>query len=212
MAFLYHTFGIRSRAYMPKVVDHEERRAELAAAVWRVASRDGLDAVTVRRVAAEAGWSTGALVHYFTHKEELILFAFRTGADRVGRRLAELDERTDDPLERARSQLLEGLPLDRERQGEIRVWFSFLGLALTRPALARAQRVAYRAWRDRIADRLREAQENGQVRADADCAAEAAALVGLVDGLAVQATFEPRALTAARQVELVDACLDQLRA
>jgi BetI-type transcriptional repressor, C-terminal len=94
----------------------------------------------------------------------------------------------------------------------VRFWFSFLGLALTRPALARAQRVAYRAWRDRIADRLREGQEACDVRADTDCATEAAALVGLVDGLAVQATFEPRALSAARQVELVDACLDRLRA
>jgi AcrR family transcriptional regulator len=197
---------------VPKVVDHEERRAELAAAVWRLASREGVEAVTVRGVAEEAGWSTGALVHYFADKEALILFAFRTAADRVGRRLAELEERTSDPLERARAQLIEGLPLDRERQDEVRFWFSFLGLALTRPALARAQRVAYRAWRDRIADRLREAQEADDVRADADCATEAAALVGLVDGLAVQATFEPRALSAARQVELVDACLDRLRA
>jgi TetR/AcrR family transcriptional repressor of bet genes len=211
-AYLYQTFGIESTKVMPKVVDHEERRAELAAAVWRLASREGLEAVTVRRVAEEAGWSTGALVHYFTDKEALILFAFRTAADRVSRRLAELEERTVDPLERARAQLIEGLPLDRERQHEVRFWFSFLGLALTRPALARAQRVAYRAWRDRIADRLREAQEVGDVRADADCATEAAALVGLVDGLAVQATFEPRALSAARQVELVDACLDRLRA
>jgi TetR/AcrR family transcriptional repressor of bet genes len=197
---------------MPKLVDHEERRAELAAAVWRLASREGLEAVTVRRVADEAGWSTGALVHYFAEKEELILFAFLTGADRVGRRLAEFDERESDPMERARSQLLEGLPLDRDRKDEVRVWFSFLGLALTRPALARAQRVAYRAWRDRIADRLRDAQEDGKVRSEADCATEAAALVGLVDGLAIQATFEPRALSAARQVELVDACLDRLRA
>jgi len=197
---------------MPKLVDHEERRAELAAAVWRLASREGLEAVTVRRVAAEAGWSTGALIHYFPDKEALILFAFRTAADRVGRRLAELEKRTSDPLERARAQLIEGLPLDRERRDEVCFWFSFLGLALTRPALARAQRVAYRAWRDRVADRLREAQEAGDVRADADCATEAAALVGLVDGLAVQATFEPRALSAARQVELVDACLDRLRA
>jgi hypothetical protein len=71
--------------------------------------------------------------------------------------------------------------------------------------------VAYRAWRDRIRDRLREAQEAGQIRADVDCLAEAAALVGLVDGLAVQATFEPRVLSASRQVELVDARLAELR-
>ena len=27
---------------MPKIVDHEARRAELAASVWRLASREGL--------------------------------------------------------------------------------------------------------------------------------------------------------------------------
>ena len=197
---------------MPKVVDHEERRAELGAAVWRLAARDGLEAVTVRRVAEETGWSTGAVVHYFSDKEELLLFAFRTVADRVGRRLTEATERTSAPLELARAQLVEGLPLDREREAEVRVWFAFLGLALTRPALARAQRVTYRAWRDRVAERLREAQERGEIRADIDCGAEAAALVALVDGLAIQATFEPRALSARRQAELVDGHLDALRA
>src|SRR5918995_2852735 len=189
---------------MPKVVDHEERRAELAAAVWSIASREGLEAVTIRRVAEEAGWSTGALVHYFEAKEELLLFAFRTVADRVGRRLAQAEERTSEPLELARAQLVEGLPLDSERRAEVRVWFAFLGLALTRPALARAQRVTYRAWRDRIADRLRGAQKRGDLRAEVDCAAEAAALVALVDGLAIQVTFEPRALSAQRQGVLGD--------
>ena len=196
---------------MPKVVDHEERRVELGAAVWRLAARDGLEAVTVRRVAEEAGWSTGAVVHYFSDKEELLLFAFRTVADRVGRRLAAATERTIAPLELARAQLVEGLPLDREREAEVRVWFAFLGLALTRPALARAQRLTYRAWRERVADLLREAQRRGEIRADVDCAAAAAALVAVVDGLAIQATFEPRALSARRQAELVDGHLDALR-
>jgi AcrR family transcriptional regulator len=196
---------------MPKLVDHEERRGELAAAVWSLASREGLGAVTVRRVAEQAGWSTGALAHYFHDKEELLLFAFRTVSDRVGRRLAHAAERTSEPLELARAQLVEGLPLDGERRAEVRVWLAFLGLALTRPALARAQRVTYRVWRDRVAERLRDAQERGEVRPDVDCAGEAAALVALVDGLAIQATFEPRSLSARRQTELVDAHLDELR-
>ena len=196
---------------MPKVVDHEERRAELGAAVWRLAARDGLEAITVRRVAEEAGWSTGAVVHYFADKEELLLFAFRTVADRVGRRLAAATERTSGPLELARAQLVEGLPLDREREAEVRVWFAFLGLALTRPTLARAQRLTYRAWRERVADLLLEAQRRGEIRADVDCTAAAAALVAVVDGLAIQATFEPRALSARRQAELVDGHLDALR-
>ena len=197
---------------MPKVVDHEEKREELAAQVWRLAAREGLAAVTVRRVAEEAGCSTGALVHYFSDKEELLLFAFRTVGDRVSRRVAEAEARTSDPLELARAMLVEGLPLDRERQEEVRVWFAFLGLALTRPGLARAQRVTYRAWRDRVAEHLRAAQEEGMLRAELDCAAEAAALVALVDGVAVQASFEPRRFAAASQLALVEARLAELRA
>jgi TetR/AcrR family transcriptional regulator, transcriptional repressor of bet genes len=197
---------------MPKVVDHEQRRDELAAAVWRIAAHEGLEAVTVRRVADEAGWSTGALVHYFSDKEELLLFAFRTGADRMGRRMAATEARTADPLELARAMLAEGLPVDRERQEEVRVWFAFLGLALTRPVLARAQRVTYRSWRDRVAEHLSAAQRDGAIRPDVNPAAEAAALVALVDGIAVQASFEPRRFPAARQRALVDTRVDELRA
>ena len=196
---------------MPKVVDHQERRAELAGAVWRLASSDGLEAVTVRRVAEEAGWSTGAVVHYFADKEELLLLAFSTVADRVRTRLAEAAEQTTEPLDLVRAWLVEGLPVGRERQAEVRVWFAFLGLALTRPAFARAQRLTYRAWRGRVADLLRDAQERGDIRADVDPSAAAAALVAVVDGLAIQATFEPRALSARRQTERVDLQLDALR-
>jgi TetR/AcrR family transcriptional regulator, transcriptional repressor of bet genes len=192
---------------MPKVVDHEQRREELAAAVWRLASRDGLDAVTLRGVAAEAGWSTGALHHYFSDKEELLLFAFKTVADRVGRRVATARAESGEPLELARALLAIGLPLDGERRDETRLWFAFLGLALTRPTLARAQRLAYEAWRRIVADALREARDRGDIDPDVDVEREAAALVALVDGLAVQASFDPICL----DVDLVDERLAELR-
>jgi AcrR family transcriptional regulator len=197
---------------MPKVVDHEERRAELATAVWRLASRDGLEAVTLRRVAEEAGWSTGAVVHYFSDKEDLLLFAFSTVADRVRTRLVQAAEHTTEPLELARAWLVEALPIEKEQQAEVRVWFAFLGLALTRPAFARAQRLTYRAWRGRVAQLLLQAQERGDIRPDVDTFAAAVALVAVVDGLSIQATFELRAVSAKRQVELVDRQLDALRA
>jgi AcrR family transcriptional regulator len=196
---------------MPKIVDHDERRSQLAAAVWRLASREGLEALTVRRVAAEAGWSTGALVHYFRAKEELIRFAFELTADRLERRIEATAATLTDPLERARTTVVEGLPLDRERRTEVRLWFAFLGLALTRPALARAQRDAYRSWRRMLAGALREAQGRGDLAPGLDCEREAAALIALADGLAVQATFEPGALPPGRQVELVDELLARLR-
>jgi AcrR family transcriptional regulator len=197
---------------MPKIVDHDARRAELAAAVWRLASRESLDAVTMRAVAAEAGWSTGALAHYFADKEELLLFAFETVADRVGRRVVKAAEQARDPLDLLRTQLVEGLPLDAERRAEVRVWFAFLGLAESRPRLARAGRDAYRLWRDRVAKTLVAGQRQGIVDEAIDPEWEAAALIALVDGLAVQAAFEPRGLTKDRQLELLDERLGGLRA
>lgn len=197
---------------MPKIVDHEERRAELAAAVWLLASRDGLESVTIRAVAAQAGWSTGALNHYFKHKEELLVFAFQTVADRVGRRMTAVTAQAKEPADPLQALIAEALPLDAERRAEVRVWFAFLGLALTRPVLARAQRVAYRAWRGALAARLREAQERGEIAAEIDPEVEAIELVAFTDGLSVQASFEPRALPAARMLELLDERLGRIRA
>jgi TetR/AcrR family transcriptional regulator, transcriptional repressor of bet genes len=196
---------------VPKIVDHEQRREELAAAVWRIASREGLDAVTTRGVAAEAGWSTGALHHYFSDKEELLLFAFRTIADRVGRRVQAARASAREPVERLRELLAIGLPLDAERCDETRLWFAFLGLALTRPALARAQGAAYGQWRRLVASALEEAQAAGELDPAVDPHREAASLVALVDGLAVQAMFEPSGPSAKRQLELLDARLAALR-
>ena len=47
---------------------------------------------------------------------------------------------------------------------------------------------------------------------DLDCEREATALVALVDGLAVQAAFEPEDLSPERQMEIVDAHLARLEA
>jgi AcrR family transcriptional regulator len=187
---------------MPKVVDHEERRAEVVAAVWRIVSRDGLEAATVRRVAAETGMSTSVVSHYFSGKDDLLRLAFRIVVERGRDRAIAQSEQGG----RARALLVTALPLDAERRAEARVWFSILGLALTRPELAAEQRRAYDAWRAEVAAALR---AEG-LREGLDAEAEAAGLVALVDGLTVQATFAPRKMTAARQLALVAERLAEL--
>jgi AcrR family transcriptional regulator len=183
------------------VVDHEARRADVVAAVWRVVSRDGLEAATVRRVAAETGMSTSVVSHYFAGKEDLLRLAFRLVLDRGLARAGEAPAG-----ERARALLVIALPLDAERRAEARIWFSFLGLAISRPDLAAEQRQVYRAWRAALARALR---EDG-LRDGLDADSEAAALIALVDGLTVQAAFEPWRLPAERQLELIGEHLARL--
>ena len=67
---------------MPKIVDVEQRRAELADAAARLIARSGIEAATMREVAAEAGLTTGALTHYFADKHELLLTTFQASLAR----------------------------------------------------------------------------------------------------------------------------------
>jgi AcrR family transcriptional regulator len=57
-------------------VDHDARRREIADAVLRLAATEGLESVSLRHVAAEAGISMGRVQHYFRNKDEMLAFAF----------------------------------------------------------------------------------------------------------------------------------------
>jgi AcrR family transcriptional regulator len=127
---------------VPKVVDHTERRRELAEAVWRVISRDGVADVSIRTVAAESGWSSGALRHYFATRAELLAFASEQVIARATERISGLRP-AGAPREQVAAVLRETMPLDRERHTESSIMFAFLALGLGDPALARVQRLHF---------------------------------------------------------------------
>jgi TetR/AcrR family transcriptional repressor of bet genes len=109
---------------MPKQVNREERRQEIAAAVLRLVATRGVEAASLRAVAAEAGVSMGRVQHYFTTKDEMLRFALAHGntllADRGARLLAEHKPIT--PREAARLFCILLLPLDDDSKTAARVW------------------------------------------------------------------------------------------
>ena len=68
-------------------IDSESRRRELGEALWRVVVREGIDAASVRKVAAEAGVSAGSLRHLFPSQSELLAFAMQLIVDEVATRI-----------------------------------------------------------------------------------------------------------------------------
>jgi AcrR family transcriptional regulator len=172
---------------VPKVVDHAQRRRELVAATWAVVAAEGIEAATVRRIAEEAGCTTGRITHYFADKEEVLVAALRQVHRAAGKRmLAAIGPRSG--LEALRAVLAEALPLDQERILEWRVWLAFWGSAATSASLQAEQHQRYREWRGL----LKRVLATAQLSADIDLDRLVDQIVALVDGFGLQGVLDPQ--------------------
>jgi AcrR family transcriptional regulator len=196
---------------MPKIVDHEQRKELLAEAAWRVIRREGLEGLSVRRVAEEAGVSLGSLRHYYETHAELLAYSMRLISDRVNRRIMELtytgDVRTD--MEQV---IFELLPLDEVRRTEAEVWFVFTGKAPTDPGI----RSLVLEVHDQLYQGFRIAMEallpDTSAKDPALLETEVKRLHSLVDGLAIHHVLFPEQLSAAEMTRIVRRHLDSLAA
>lgn len=196
---------------MPKQVDHDQRRRLIAEAVCRLAARDGLERVSLRTVAREAGISMGLVQHYFTTKDEMLVFAFRVMSEGVQRRLEHsMAVLSEPPTTRSmlRTLLLAMLPLDDESRFESPLWVAFLAHAVHTPSLAEPLRQDSRQLTDFLVDLLRGARETGELAGDVDPQAAALALLGLSDGLMLRVLIDPG--SAGLAVQAVDEELTRL--
>ncbi|WBB69987.1 TetR family transcriptional regulator C-terminal domain-containing protein [Micromonospora sp. WMMD812] len=124
---------------MPKKVDRHERRTLIADALMRVAARQGVEAVSLRHVAAEAGVSAGMVQHYFRTKDEMMAFAMAVVRERNQARVTEAVARLGaDPPPRLllRTLIAALLPLTEESRADGRVALAFLAYAAVRPEAA----------------------------------------------------------------------------
>ena len=190
---------------MPKSVDHDQRRRELAEAVWRVIRRTGVDGASVRAAAHEAGWSAGALRHYFRTQSELLDFAIDLAAERISQRVGAL-ELADDPRGAVEQLLSELLPLDDERRAENELWLAFTARALIDPELRARHAEIDAALR---AAALRAVEMLG-LPAGRERALEAERLHALLDGLALHAAMRPKRMPPQRIIAVLRRHLDQL--
>ncbi|WP_392893491.1 TetR/AcrR family transcriptional regulator [Streptomyces sp. LN699] len=172
---------------MPKRVDHEERRAQIAEALVRVAGRRGLHAVGMRDVAAEAGVSLRLVQYYFETKEKLLLYGLQHLTDRftarVGARLAAAGPA---PGHRATVEalLLASLPTDEESRTFHLLYSSYAILSVTDEALAAQPFIDNPdAAEDAVTGLIDGAREAGLADPDVDARTEAISLLAMAGTL-----------------------------
>ncbi|GAB3831599.1 TetR/AcrR family transcriptional regulator [Dactylosporangium cerinum] len=172
---------------MPKRVDHDLRRRQIGEALLRIASTRGLQAASMRDVAAEAGVSLRLVQYYFHTKTELLLGALGYLGEQLSARVEQsIRALGTPPTPRGviYGTLSAILPTDAEGRRLTRTYAAYYALALAEPALGAAHGATYPDLLERfLAGHLRTAQQAGQVDADLDTPTVVAGLLALTNGL-----------------------------
>ncbi|MBO2462949.1 TetR/AcrR family transcriptional regulator [Actinomadura violacea] len=196
---------------MPARGDHDARRRDVSAAVWRVLADRGFGGLTLRAVAAEMGASTGLLTHYFPNKKALVSYALDVADERTSGRAVRT---THEPgLAALRAALLDVLPLTPEAAVMNRVWVGSWDGSLADPELREREMRRYRGWRARLRVHVAAAVERGELPATSgadDVDDVTAAAAAFAHGLVVHALFDPDRYPPERQVRMLDAWLAAL--
>jgi AcrR family transcriptional regulator len=168
---------------VPKKVDHEARRTELAEALWRLTRAHGWEAISLRKVAAEAGVSMGMVQHYFTTKDEMLRFAMEMISEDVKARIqARVAAMSEPPTPRllVETMLTEMIPQPARRESELAAAAVFIMRFTLKPESAAKFAASGEAVKTLLVDQIRLARPD----APADIVErDAGALLAMLDGL-----------------------------
>lgn len=188
---------------MPKIVDVDEKRAEILAAAIKTFAKHGMRGTNLARVAKAAGMGKSSLYHYFATREELFLAL----ADEILRHEAQLFQsfaaQDGTPRERLRA-LIDGITAlfaDWAAAGPLLI--DFLGEPKGKKRLRKTLDTA----REAIADILREGQRTGDFR-KGPAEAMATILLGSIDGLFLQELIDPGSTASTARDDLVHEMLE----
>jgi len=196
---------------VPKIVDHDARRRDFVKAAYEMIKEHGLANTNLRAVARRAGFTTGALVHYFGDKDELIRLALDYSGEDVRDRMqiAHCEQTGRAAL---REILIEALPLDKRRSANWRIWLALWYHSETNADMRAEEKRRYREWTGRLERALKESVADGELPKSTDVRVEVQSLIAFIDGLGVQHLMSSRGMSAKRLMTLLDRYLERLYA
>ncbi|MFF1946280.1 TetR/AcrR family transcriptional regulator [Rhodococcus qingshengii] len=194
---------------MPKLVDHDERRRAIAAATWRLIAAKGIDAANMRDIAAEAGYTNGALSHYFSGKDDIVRTSFELVFEATNKRVASAigDARG---LAALRIFCREVMPTTPETLLEARIVVSLWQRAMYDGHMEMTNRRALSQWRSSMAEYLEDARELGEV-GDIDVMLAVEQLLNMMMGMQILGVLTPDETSSNRQSDMLDRFVDDLR-
>ncbi|MFD7447785.1 TetR/AcrR family transcriptional regulator [Kitasatospora sp. NPDC059827] len=192
----------------------DDRRAEIVEAAATVALTEGLECITLRRIAEQLDVRPGLISHYFPAVEDLVAEAFGSAATAELESLLPADPPDDCSLSLlARFFARTTGPAYDDMS---RLWLNARHLSRYRPVLRERVLGQESLWRDRLTGVVRTGVERGEFRAE-DPGLTAVRILVVIDGLASHANtglgnhpsavIRLAAATAERELGLAEASL-----
>jgi len=196
---------------MPKIVDRDSQRAKFAEAAMSLIAQHGLEGVTMRAVAAEAGQSYGSLFHYFNSKDELLMEAVRHSTAMQSQRIQAFTSKYSG-LKALEHLLCDDAIISETTRDDWIVWLTFLYKATLQASFATAYAEMIEGWQEIIASLLEDAKQAGEIRHELDVEFEATAIWAYSAGVGQLGLLHRNLLPVKVQKQLISAYLDKLRA
>ena len=99
---------------MPKIVNRDKKRSEIAQKAIAVLAKRGFQATTIQEIADAAGLGKGTIYHYFKTKEEILLVVSEQIFHETERSFGAALLRIDEPMEKLAALIEEALHITEE--------------------------------------------------------------------------------------------------
>jgi len=183
------------------------RREQIVRATIRCLAREGYTRLTMKKVAREAGVSQGILHYYFADKRAMLAATLEAVTRDLDRRVAAAQSRTGrDSRARLRALVRACLEVAVSRPEFWVVFVEFWGEMLHDRRLRDLNTAAYSRTRRLIGRLIAEGVRAGRFR-PVDPRRASAVVLGLIDGLSLQLTFDPEAFGVAEAARFCDDAL-----
>lgn len=163
-------------------VDHEMRRQKIAQVAAEVIAREGVEAATVRHIAAQLGFSTTLITDCFEDKTDLLVSAYRFVSTNT---LTQFEQRVARHPGEILGSLVALSAVDETSWCGWRVHVAFWEKAVRDPVLAAEQRACIATSRRSIVSALELGYGPG-----GDINGVAQQVIALIHGISIQVLFE----------------------
>ncbi len=148
-----------------RIAIKDVRRRELINATRTVVARDGFEATTVAKIAAEAGFSIGFMHHHFRNKDALLAETMRVVYGDMGEIISGQLRKALGPVERLKVILRGNFDPQIYTKANALIWVSFVPRVAFNPEFSRLQNMIERRTYSNVAHAIRQIRPEGNVRA-----------------------------------------------